>query len=268
MGDLQLDTLRAELVAVRPWPWAPMATWIAKATPYIRTRYKDHVESFREVAEEPGWVMVPFVSSGGGRWGNEPRRDNFAEASAAEERGNSQVAENAKNRLLGFLDGLAAAADQADEPPPAIDVIVDILNRFPSVVGHLSQRRSGRAPLEIADEYDVQYLLGAALRFHFDDVRDEEWTPSYAGGCSRIDFVLKHERIAIETKMTRAGLDTRKVGEELAVDILKYGAHPDCEAIVCFVFDPQRRIRNPRGFERDLTQTTNGMKVVTLVRPN
>jgi hypothetical protein len=33
----------------------------------------------------------------------------------------------------------------------------------------------------LKDEYDVQDLLYALLRIFFDDVRPEEWTPSFAG---------------------------------------------------------------------------------------
>jgi REase_DpnII-MboI len=50
------------------------------------------------------------------------------------------------------------------------------------------------------DEYDVQDSLHALLKLHFDDVRREEWTPSYAGSQSRMDFLLKREKIVVETK--------------------------------------------------------------------
>ena len=38
---------------------------------------------------------------------------------------------------------------------------------------------------------------------YFDDIRAEEWTPSYAGKCARVDFLLKNEKIVIEVKKTR-----------------------------------------------------------------
>ena len=56
---------------------------------------------------------------------------------------------------------------------------------------------------EIKDEYDVQDLLNALLRLNFDDVRPEEYTPSYAGSSTRVDFLLKKEKIVIEVKKTR-----------------------------------------------------------------
>jgi REase_DpnII-MboI len=64
--------------------------------------------------------------------------------------------------------------------------------------------------LAITDEYDVQDHLHALLRLHFDDVREEEWTPSYGGARARMDFLLKRERKVVETKMTWAGLEQRK----------------------------------------------------------
>jgi len=44
--------------------------------------------------------------------------------------------------------------------------------------------------LEIRDEYDVQNLLHAILKLHFEDIRPEEWAPSYAASSKRMDFLL------------------------------------------------------------------------------
>jgi REase_DpnII-MboI len=66
-------------------------------------------------------------------------------------------------------------------------------------------------------EYDVQDLLHALLHLYCDDIRTEEWTPSYAGASSRMDFLLKKEKIVVEVKKTRQGLDAREVGEQLSL---------------------------------------------------
>src|SRR5262249_20623618 len=79
---------------------------------------------------------------------------------------------------------------------------LQVADSFHRVALRLRTRRGQRPPVTIADEYDVQYVLGGLLASSFDDVRPEEWTPSYAGGASRVDFLLKNEAIAIETKMT------------------------------------------------------------------
>jgi len=267
MGNVTLELLRSELDAIPPYPWSAVAAWIAKATPLLRSRYAEHFPSFQELAATPDWIMLPRVVSGGGRWDNRPRRDNFAEAATAEGTANARRAEDAKKKLLAYLEGLAALdVGQVADPSPS-ETVIRLVDHFQAAVDHLRKRRTGRTALTMSDEYDVQYLLGAGLRLHFDDVRDEEWTPSYANGAARMDFLLKAERIVIETKMARPGLDSSTIRQELAVDILQYRVHPDCGSLVCFVYDPDRRIANRRALEHDLSETINGMHVVTLVRP-
>jgi hypothetical protein len=53
------------------------------------------------------------------------------------------------------------------------------------------------------DEYDVQDIFHALLRLFVDDIREEEWTPSYAGGASRMDFLLPELETVVEIKKTR-----------------------------------------------------------------
>jgi hypothetical protein len=112
-------------------------------------------------------------------------------------------------------------------------------------------------------------LLHALLRLHFEDIRPEEWTPSYAGGAARMDFLLKVEQIVIEAKKTRKGLTARELGEQLIVDIEKYSKHPDCKTLVCFVYDPDGRIANPRGVEADLnSRSDEQIQVLTFIKPS
>lgn len=49
------------------------------------------------------------------------------------------------------------------------------------------------------------------------------YVPSYAGGNSRTDFYLPQYETYIETKMTREGLRDKEVGEQLVIDIARYG---------------------------------------------
>jgi hypothetical protein len=65
-----------------------------------------------------------------------------------------------------------------------------IFSRFHRVAKQLRSRHADRSTLEIEDEYDVQDLLHVLLQLYFDDIRKEEWTPSYAGSASRQDFLL------------------------------------------------------------------------------
>ena len=149
----------------------------------------------------------------------------------------------------------------------ATTLVCTICDRFAIVANTLLQRHDQRPTITITDEYDVQDLLGALLKLHFTDVRPEEWTPSYAGNASRIDFILKPEQIAIEAKMTRKNLDQKDLTNQLAVDILRYQAHPDCKTLVCFVYDPAGKCNNPTALENDLTKDHGALNVVVIVRP-
>ena len=108
--------------------------------------------------------------------------------------------------------------------------------------------------MDVNDEYDVQDLLYALLKMYFDDVRPEEWTPSYAGKSARMDFLLKNEEIIIEVKRTREGLGDKELGDQLIIDIDRYKVHPNCKKLICFVYDPEGRIGNPNGIIKDLMQ--------------
>lgn len=147
------------------------------------------------------------------------------------------------------------------------DNIERIINRFNIIVRQLRSRYSGRPTIEINDEYDVQDLFHALLKLYFDDVRPEEYTPSYAGAASRTDFLLKNEQIIIELKMSRSTLKAKQLGEQLIVDSQRYQAHPNCKRIICFVYDPKGYIDNPRGIESDLSKDMNGIPVSVFIRP-
>jgi hypothetical protein len=149
----------------------------------------------------------------------------------------------------------------------AREIIRAICQRFHLMAQQLKNRRTGQAPLLLQDEYDVQYLMHGLLKLHFDDVRPEEWCPSYAGRASRVDFLLKAEQVVIETKMTRKGLDDRKLGEELTLDKAKYRTNKDCRTLICFVYDPEGHCKNPTALERDLAESGPDFNVIVVVAP-
>lgn len=142
-----------------------------------------------------------------------------------------------------------------------------IFSRFYTIDKQLQRRYDNRVTLSIKDEYDVQDLLNALLLLHFEDVRPEEWTPSYAGGSKRMDFLLKDSEIAIEVKMTRKALKDKELGEQLIIDIANYKQHKDCKCLYCFVYDPEGFIRNPRGLEKDLQTLDKDFPVRVFIRP-
>ena len=170
--------------------------------------------------------------------------------------------------LKSLKDDLEAGNfDYAEEGYKPLSLIRNLCERFHILVRQLRSRYQNRETLNVQDEYDVQDLLHALLTMNFDDIRAEEYTPSYAGKASRMDFLLKKERIVIETKKTRMGLDAKVLGTQLIEDIDRYQSHPDCDALVCFVYDPEGIISNPRGIENDLRRSEGNLSVEVIIRP-
>ncbi len=174
------------------------------------------------------------------------------------------IAELAKHPRDDWFSGDTGIKNVTDEfiQSPNIDC-----SRFHEVTKQLRKRREDRKTLDVADEYDVQDLLHALLRIFFDDVRPEEWTPSYAGKSARMDFLLPNEQTVVEAKKTRQSLATKEIGDELIVDIARYRNHPSCKRLICFVYDPESRIANPRGIENDLSKDHGDFAVIVIIEP-
>jgi hypothetical protein len=169
---------------------------------------------------------------------------------------------------LGVLDTPARLLQLATPPTPdPLERVLRICRQFAIAARPLQRRRANHNPYRLDDEYDVQDLMQAFLRIDFDDIRPEEWTPSYAGGSSKMDFLLKDEQIVVETKKSRETLTAAAIGEELLADIARYEKHLDCKTLVCFVFDPDHRIANPAGLARDLTKQHGTLTVICIVAP-
>jgi REase_DpnII-MboI len=140
-----------------------------------------------------------------------------------------------------------------------------LLRRFHTVARQLRRRYDDRPTLEINDEYDVQDLLHALLKIEFEDVRPEEVAPSHAGASSRMDFLLKAQKVVVEAKMASAKLRDKQIGEQLIIDIERYQSHPSCDRLVCLVYDPEDHIRNPAGLENDLSGKRGRIDVKVIV---
>jgi len=171
--------------------------------------------------------------------------------------------------LKSGLARLPWLAPASPRPMPASETFHErlerLLRRFHLFSRQLLHRHDSRPTLVIGDEYDVQDLLHALLKLHFEDVRPEEPAPSHAGASSRLDFLLKKEKTVVEVKMTSDRLRDKQVAEQLIIDIERYQSHPDCGHLVCFVYDPGGHIRNAAGLEADLSGTRGRLAVRTIV---
>lgn len=170
-----------------------------------------------------------------------------------------------KERKYQYIDE-KTAPDYSGEQS-VHDRIELVLSRFPIVARQLEHRYNDRDTLSINDEYDVQDLLHGLLRLFFQDVRPEEYSPSYAGTSPRIDFLLKDSSIGIEVKIARKNHRQQKIKEELAIDKDHYQSHPDCETLFCFVYDPEFIIENPNGFQEDISEITSEFETKVYVYP-
>jgi hypothetical protein len=165
------------------------------------------------------------------------------------------------DRHLTPVDGLRGGTRGA------LDLLEQMWRKFDQFVRELQKRHANRAAFTVTDEYDVQDLIHAILLLHFNVVIPEDAVPARAGNKSRLDFFLKRERVIIETKMTRKGLDQSAVHDELVADRDRYKAHPDCDVLVCLVYDPGRHFHNPAAFEHDLNSDQDSPRMRAFVCP-
>jgi len=149
----------------------------------------------------------------------------------------------------------------------AADFVAELCRRFPLMITELGNRYDNRPGFDVKDEYDLQDLLRSVLQLHFDDVRAEEWNPSYGGVQSRSDLVLKQERIVIETKMTRKSLTQKELVRQLIQDKEQYRDHPDCGTLIFFVYDPTHRLTNPTAIEHDLSDAQGRPPAIVVISP-
>lgn len=142
-----------------------------------------------------------------------------------------------------------------------LERLADLLSRVPD---YLKMLADAGAP-KVATESGLQELLHPLLQVLYADVRREDLVPQFAGGGSRVDFLLKEVGVVLETKMTRPTLTDKKVGEELLVDWSRYRKHPDCAAVFGLIYDPARHISNPKGLQADLTDMSAAVPTCALV---
>lgn len=223
-----------------------------------------HKHQFSYQYHEPIYVdrLVP---------GSRPRPDDLADQiSEVKQAINSQL-----EKLRHFYDAIdvqQVAPGVIPKATPAgpsdLKILLRLLSRFHRFARAFRDRHGDREPVMVNDEYDVQYLLFALLQNVFDDVRKEDPSPNHSGAGSRIDFVLKVSDIVIEAKMTRSGLTDKKLGEELAVDILRYRGHPNAKHLVIFIYDPGDYILNKLGLIRDLSKaSTPDFSIDVIINP-
>ena len=146
----------------------------------------------------------------------------------------------------------ANTSAQLHSPSSVEELLQTLLKGLPRAMYPLEHRRRGAKSLTFESEYDIQDLIHSQLRPWVSDIRPEEFTPSYAGSATRMDFLLPDHKLVIEIKRVRDKTHASKVGDELIVDIEHYRQHQYCDRLWCAVYDPDLLIKNPAGMISDL----------------
>ncbi len=133
------------------------------------------------------------------------------------------------------------------------EVIRDILKNFSNAIQKIiKNRRKGHPDFQIEDEYDVQDILYVILKSIFPTLRDEDPIPKVGAKSTKIDLIIREEKILIEVKMIKVK-DANEMHfiEELKVDFESYHECQWLNKLFCFVYDPYRKTRDIENF-RDL----------------
>ena len=137
--------------------------------------------------------------------------------------------------------------DKLSKPKSVDDVLVTIISGLRRAMHPLTHRRKGVVPLSFKNEYDVQDLLHALIRPWVNDIRAEEFTPSYGGTSTRMDFLLPKYDLVIETKIIRDHNHAKKLTDELIIDKEHYRRHPNCKILWFVIYDQDQFITNAQG---------------------
>jgi hypothetical protein len=137
--------------------------------------------------------------------------------------------------------GVAFPWTRERRPPKRESLVIldNLLRRLPLVIRQLRVRHSDRPPFRVVDEKDLEDLLRALLPLHFEDIRPECRTPSYAAG-TRTDFLLAKEGIALTVKLAQP-----RIVKQAVEDAAYYRDQRKCRTLVVFVYDPEASLREP-----------------------
>ncbi|MBE7444032.1 MAG: hypothetical protein HS132_01720 [Planctomycetia bacterium] len=123
------------------------------------------------------------------------------------------------------------------------EVVRDVLNNFSNAIQKIiKDRRKEHPKYIIGDEYDVQDVVYVVLKSIFPNLRDEDPIPKVGAKSTKIDLILREEKILIEVKMIKEkdSNETRFI-EQLKVDFESYHECKWLSKLFCFVYDPYKR---------------------------
>jgi len=133
----------------------------------------------------------------------------------------------------------------------AEEIVRDILNNFGNAIQKIiKNRRSDHSNFLIKDEYDVQDILYVILKSIFPKLREEDPIPKVGAKSSKIDLILREEKILIEVKMIKAN-DSNEIKfiDQLKIDFESYHECKWLDKLFCFVYDPYKKTKDIISFK-------------------
>ncbi len=158
--------------------------------------------------------------------------------------------EDVENTLL-TIKYINKSADQ---------MVREILNNFSNAIQKIiKNRRKDHPEFKIKDEYDVQDILYVILKSIFPNLRDEDAIGKVGAKTTKIDLIIREERILVEVKMIKEkdSNETHFI-EELKVDFESYHECKWLKKLFCFVYDPYKKTRDISNFNDLNGERTKG----------
>jgi len=142
----------------------------------------------------------------------------------------------------------------------AEDVVRDVLNNFSNAIQKIiKDRRKDHPDFKIEDEYDAQDILYIILKSIFPNLRDEDAISKVGAKSTKIDLIIREEKILVEVKMIKAkdSNETHFI-EQLKVDFESYHECKWLRKLFCFVYDPFKKTRDISNFNDLNGERTKG----------
>ncbi len=176
--------------------------------------------------------------------------------------------ENIFDQMIGIMEAVKDI-ESVERNDDIENIIYKICNNFNRFDINIKRRHDERQTIKINDEYDLQDALYSILKLFIEDVRKEDYVPSYGGKNSRVDFLIPSLNLAIETKMTNSNLKDKELGEQLFIDIGRYKGNKKINKLIFFVYDKNEVLINVSGIKNDIeNMSTNELEIKVYICPN
>lgn len=130
------------------------------------------------------------------------------------------------------------------------EVVRCVLENFTnSIQKIIKERRKDHPTFVITDEYDVQDILYVILKSIFPNMREEDPIPKVGAKSTKIDLLIREEKILVEVKMIKEkDLTETQFIEQLKIDFESYHQCKWLRKLFCFVYDPGKKTRDISNF--------------------